>query len=217
MKIASIKLLLILLSAVSFAQKFKSTEVSSQIVNVEVLPVVNKISLISGGNKLVLDDSLSAVANVALKKIINVNLERLKVGGVYNEEELDTVKHEKAIFALFNNILKNKKLDSVKIPEAFKTLYGGKLGYKLVIFQRGFTREKGNFGKQVGKSLATGILTLGMAYSVPIKYNSSIYACIVNNETDKVSFFNYSVLQIDPLNQEELQKQYLKLFDKYFN
>ncbi len=217
MKLVSITLFLISISVVSFAQKFKFTEVSSQIANVEVLPIVSKISLISGGNKLVLDDSLSTIANEALKKIINDNLERVNVASVHNEEGLDVIKNEKAIFALFNNILKSKKLDSVKIPEEFKSLYGGKSGYKLVIFQRGFTREKGNFGKQVGKSLATGILTLGMAYSVPIKYNSSIYACIVNNETDKVSFFNSSAWQIDPINKEELQKQYLKLFDKYFN
>ena len=66
MKLVSITLFLISISVVSFAQKFKSTEVSSQIANVEVLPIVSKISLISGGNKLVLDDSLSTVANEAL-------------------------------------------------------------------------------------------------------------------------------------------------------
>jgi hypothetical protein len=56
-----------------------------------------------------------------------------------------------------------------------------------------------------------------MAYTTPIKFNSSIYVCIINNEAKRASFFNHSALQIDPLNLADVQKQYLKLFEKYFD
>ncbi|MCJ0741879.1 hypothetical protein [Pedobacter montanisoli] len=199
------------------AQKFKSTEPSSAISDIHVISAVSNIFLISEGNKPVFNDSLSVVANGLLNKAIKDNLVSFKEIKEIDEKGVDSLIKNKAIIALFNEIFRNKKLDSVKIPQAFNTLFGDKAKYTLVTLQRGFTRNKGNFGKQVGKSLATGLLTLGMVNSTPIKYNSSIYVCIINNELKKISFFNYSVQQIDPLDSAAIQKQYLKLFQKYFN
>lgn len=208
---------MLVLPILGFGQKFKSTEAPSLVADVKIVPAISRLSLIIEGNKSAFNDSLSFAANIILKKVLEVNTKKVKAVDFLNDGNIDSVQRTKAIIKLFNEILKNKKLDSVKIPEEFNVLYSDSAKYILVVFQRGFTREKGNFGKQVGKSVATGILTLGMAYSSPIKFNSSIYACIVNNEAKKVSFFNNSELQIDPLKHDDVQKQFLKLFEKYFN
>jgi hypothetical protein len=98
-----------------------------------------------------------------------------------------------------------------KVLEANETRFG------LVIVSSGFTRIKGNYGKQIVKGAAIGLLTLGMYAQTPVKANSIIYAMIVDSEENNVAFFRKSTLQdSEPLDKERVTRQLRTIFSGYF-
>ena len=98
-----------------------------------------------------------------------------------------------------------------KVLEANETIFGH------VIVSSGFTRIKGNYGKQIVKGAALGLLTLGMYTQTPVKANSVIYAMIVDSDNNNVVFFRKSTLQdSEPLDEAILTKHFRKIFTGYF-
>jgi hypothetical protein len=69
-----------------------------------------------------------------------------------------------------------------EILEANETRFG------LINICAGFTRAKGNYGREIAKGAALGILTLGMYYQTTIKAYSTVYAMIVDSQEDNITF-----------------------------
>ena len=113
---------------------------------------------------------------------------------------------------------RTKNITNLKItPTIDKVLEANDTRFGLLIINTGFTRIKGNYGKEVAKGALLGVLTLGMYYQTPIKAYSTIYAMIVDSKEDNVAFFRKSYLQDqEPLDESVLTKQIKKIFEGYF-
>lgn len=113
---------------------------------------------------------------------------------------------------------KNKNITNLRItPTLDKVLESNETRFGLVVVASGFTRVKGNYGKQVMKGAALGLLTMGMYVQTPVKSYSTVYAMIVDAQKDNVTFFRKSYLpDQEPINPNVLTKQYEDIFEKYF-
>lgn len=191
----------------------------AEVTDLKLLEPYSYISMIKKGNQGELDDSISDIS-----KQLNMDALKSYTGKIPLKGEIfltdSTVNHqlEKEYEQLILTAEKNRDITHLRItPTLDKVLESNETRFGLVVVSSGFTRVKGNYGKQVLKGAALGILTMGMYYQTPVKAYSTVYAMIVDAQKDNVAFFRKSFLQDqEPINLNVLSKQYEDIFEKYF-
>lgn len=191
----------------------------AEVTDLKLLEPYSYISMIKKGNQGELDDSISDIS-----KQLNMDALKSYTGKIPLKGEIfltdSTVNHqlEKEYEQLILTAEKNRDITHLRItPTLDKVLESNETRFGLVVVSSGFTRVKGNYGKQVLKGAALGILTMGMYYQTPVKAYSTVYAMIVDAQKDNVAFFRKSFLQDqEPINPNVLSKQYEDIFEKYF-
>ena len=191
----------------------------AEVTDLKLLEPYSYISMIKKGNQGELDDSISDIS-----KQLNMDALKSYTGKIPLKGEIfltdSTVNHqlEKEYEQLILTAEKNRDITHLRItPTLDKVLESNETRFGLVVVSSGFTRVKGNYGKQVLKGAALGILTMGMYYQTPVKAYSTVYAMIVDAKKDNVAFFRKSFLQDqEPINPNVLSKQYEDIFEKYF-
>lgn len=193
----------------------KPTEVS----DLKLLEPYSYISMIKKGNTSQLDDSISSLSKQLVVRTLWNYKGQLPLTGEINLSNTAIRKSlEKECESLMLTADRTKNISSLKIsPTLDKILEANQTRFGLLIISTGFTRSKGNYGKEIAKGAALGILTLGMYYQTPVKAHSTIYAMIVDSKEDNIAFFRKSFLQDqEPLDESILSKQVKKIFDGYF-
>lgn len=212
--------LMITTCEVSYAQKFYSSGIDVNELNrIGYLKPISFIQLVDQGNKGKFSDSLSLMAQDSTLEIINENKIDLKLDQYV--EVVDSTTKAKLLrefnFVINQALVKQKTKKTIVLPKTIDSLFTEKnIRFGLMTATMGFTRVKGNLGKQIGKGIATGILTLGMYSQSPVKAGSTIHTIIVDTQNDLVIFYNHSSLASEPLNKKSLNKQFRALFEKYF-
>ncbi|NLA48652.1 MAG: hypothetical protein GX876_04220 [Bacteroidales bacterium] len=219
----SLKTLLIL-SCLVFssctATKILTSDVSpAEITDLRLMEPYSYISMIKKGNRGELDDSISAVSK-------QLNMEAIKgfsgkipvTGSIILSDTAINNSLEKEYEDLILTAEKTGNISGLRItPTLGRILEANDSRFGLIIVSTGFTRIKGNYGKEIVKGAALGILTLGMYYQTPIKAYSTVHAMIVDSQENNVAFYRKSFLQDkEPLDQSVLTDQYEKIFKGYF-
>jgi hypothetical protein len=210
---------IILLTSCTVTNLLTSSVKPSEITNLKLLEPYSYIKIIEKGNRAKPDDSASVIS-----KQFNISvLENLKdqipiTGEIFLTDTSTNKLLEKEYESIFMVADKNQNITNLKIPPTIdKLLEANETRFGLIIVCTGFTRVKGNYGKQVAKGAALGLLTLGMYYQSPIKAYSTIYAMILDSKEDNVSFYRKAYNpDFEPLDQSMLKKQYKKIFEGYF-
>jgi hypothetical protein len=190
-----------------------------EVTDLKLLEPFSYISMIKKGNRGQLDDSISFISKQLILKVLENYKGQIPLTGeiILSDTAIsNSLKKEYELLILTAD--KTKNITNLKItPTIDKILEANDTRFGLVIINTGFTRKKGNYGKEIAKGAALGILTLGMYYQTPIKAYSTIYAMIVDSKEDNVAFFRKSFLQdMEPLDESVLKKQFKKIFDGYF-
>jgi len=191
----------------------------SEITELKLLEPHSYISKITKGNRGEIDDSLCVVSSQLIIKASGSFMGRIPLTGNILLSDAETNKTlEKEFESLLLTAEGLKDLSHLQItPVLDKVLEANETRFGLVIVASGFTRVKGNYGKEIVKGAALGLLTLGMYYQTPVKANSIIYAMIVDSENNNVAFFRKSTLQdSEPLDEAILIHQFRKIFTGYF-
>jgi hypothetical protein len=218
-----IKLLIVLgffmLSSCTTTKTLTSSVKPFEVTDLQQIEPYSYISKIGSGNKRKLNDTASIESRQLLIKIVNELKGQIPLTGEITVSDT-TIKRklEKEIEFLCISADRLKSITDLKITPIIDSLLDKKgKRFGLITVSVGFTREKGNYGKQVAKGAAMGILTLGMYYQTPIKANSTIYVMIVDAQENNISFFRKSSLQDkEPLDEKILTKQFKDIFDGYF-
>ncbi|HOY50896.1 MAG TPA: hypothetical protein P5086_12395 [Prolixibacteraceae bacterium] len=219
----SLKILLLLVCcgfvACTVTKPLTSDVTPAEVTDLKLLEPYSYISMIKKGNRGELDDSISAVSK-------QLNIDALKSfsgkiplkGEIFLADTAVNHKLEKEYEYLLLTADKNKNITNLRItPTLDKVLESNETRFGLVVVASGFTRVKGNYGKQVMKGAALGLLTMGMYVQTPVKSYSTVYAMIVDAQKDNVTFFRKSYLpDQEPINPNVLTKQYEDIFEKYF-
>lgn len=191
----------------------------SEISNLKLLEPRSYISIITKGNQGEINDSLCIVSSQLLMDVTESFMGQLPLTGniLLSDPETNSTL-EKEYESLLLTAEGMKDLSHLQItPVLDKVLEANETRFGLVIVSSGFTRIKGNYGKQIVKGAAIGLLTLGMYTQTPVKANSIINAMIVDSEKNNVAFFRKSTLQdSEPLDKERVTRQLRTIFSGYF-
>jgi len=191
----------------------------TEVTDLKLLEPFSYISMIKKGNRGEIDDSISSESRQLVIKVIEDFKPKIPLTGKIILSDT-TVRNnlEKEFESLIRTAERTKSISNLKItPVIDKVLEANNVRFGLITVTTGFTRIKGNYGKQVVKGAGLAILTLGMYYQTPIKAYSTVYAMIVDSKQDNVSFFRKSFLQDkEPLDESTLVKQYRDIFKGYF-
>lgn len=177
------------------------------------------IQYVEKGNKAVLSDSLSSRTQMKLDSVLSQSkatlhlTEKLHFGN-------DTIKSgiENELGSLSQLITQRRRLDGIAIPPLIDSiLKSNNQRFALATVATGFGRRKGNYGGQVAKGAAVGILTLGMYIPTPIKSNLTLHAFIFDSEKKEIAFYKRSIpVEKEPTEPEVIKKQLIGLFNNYF-
>lgn len=195
--------------------KVKPTEVT----DLKLMEPFSYISMIKKGNRGQLDDSILFISRQLVLKVLENFKEQIPLTGeIILSDTAIKNNLEKEYEHLILTADRTKNITNLKItPVVDKILEANDTRFGLLIVNTGFTRSRGNYGKEVVKGAALGILTLGMYYQTPVKAYSTIYAMIVDSKENNIAFFRKSFLQDkEPLDESVLKKQFKKIFDGYF-
>ena len=211
--------ILTLTSCVTNKYLTSSTTTSNEINMVDYFQPLSYIQYIEKGNKSSLNDSLSQITCNNLSSVLNKNKVTLRL----NEEIIvdnDTLKKkiENELGYLVRLISQRKKLNGIPLtPTINYILKNNKQRFALATVATGFGRRKGNYGGQVAKGAAIGILTLGMAIPTPIKSNLTLYAFIFDSQKNEITYYKKLLpVEKEPTDEQVLEKQLIKLFSGYF-
>ncbi len=207
-------------------KRYVISEFTPLISEMAKFETMSHISIIERGNRETYSDSLSWVARYELDRILHSR----RPGIPLVPEDIEfTVPHQgefvgEEIDLLLRSIMDNgNNIRNIGVPPLITSMLkaDGKR-YGLIVIHAGFSRAKGNFGRQVAKDigigLLTGILSMGaVTYTgVTLKANSTLHAIIVDVERDRVAFYDTTTAEADPCDPEVLEKQVIKLFSKVF-
>lgn len=176
------------------------------------------ITLIEGGNTQKYNDTISTKAKEIFQEtLIKFNTIPL-TGNINSTDTVIQKRIEREIQYLCVSADRNRNISGLKLTPVLDSLLDNKgKRFGLITIATGFTRAKGNYGGQIAKGAAIGILTLGMYSQSPIKANSTVYAMILDAQENSIAFFRKSVLQNkDPLDKDVMAKQIQRLFEGYF-
>jgi hypothetical protein len=211
--------LLIFFSSCSTSKILTSDVKPAEIKELHYFEPISYISLIESGNRAKFNDTLSRFSEQLLQKAVKKQEGKVPVKEVVSIEDTNIknkIKQEISFMLLSSN--SKKKMSKLKITPVIDSILeanGNRFG--LITIGYGFTRVKGNYGNQIAKGVAMGILTLGMFYQVPIKSSSAVYVMIVDAKENNIAFFRKSFIQDnEPLDENNIMEQIRKLFDGYF-
>lgn len=213
-------LALILVLTSCGANKFLTSSVTpSQISNLSYLEPISYIQRIEKGNKSAFSDSLSTLTKTALDSLLQKNSAKFRLS-----QQLvfpnDTIKNkvEIELSSIAQQVFQKKKLEGIALTPAIDSLIESNgERFALSVVATGFGRRKGNYGGQVAKGAAIGILTLGMYTPVPIKSNLTLYAFIFDAEKNEVAYYKMvPPVEKEPTDPEVIDKQLQELFKGYF-
>ncbi|MGB7395266.1 MAG: hypothetical protein WA913_12810 [Pricia sp.] len=218
------KILLISVSALLLtscgANKFlTSSTTSNEIKELKYLEPLTYVQYIEKGNKPVLSDSLSSITQAKLDSILGNSKLTLRLTERLALDN-DTIKAriENELGYLSQLIAQRRKLDGIPItPTIDSILKSNNQRFTLATVATGFGRRKGNYGGQVAKGAAIGILTLGMYVPTPIKSNLTLHAFIFDSKKKEIAFYKRSMpVEQEPTAPEVIKKQLIGLFNGYF-
>ncbi len=192
---------------------------AAEIIDIKLMEPFSNISVIAKGNLGDIDDSASFVSG---NLIINV-MEKFKgqvplTGKIFltDPEINNTLVKEYESLILAGKTVKD--VSHLQIPPTIdKVLEANDARFGMITVASGFTRIRGNYGKQIAKGALLGLVTLGMYYQTPIKSRSNIHVIIVDSQNNNVAFYRRSFLQDkEPLDENVLTKQFKNIFTGYF-
>lgn len=194
--------------------RLKSSLSPHAIDSLHVYHLPSLIFTISKGNKQE-SNYFYSDSSLTIRKKVFENMELAPV--VVTSADYDKSIHNH-FWNLLNEVERKRKIKGV-IPNdsIIHFLENEHARYALVTFNSGFSREKGNYGGQIAKGAAIGILTLGMVVPVPMKANSTSITCIIDTRNKEIAFYRKKTAELEPLKYNNLDQQFTSLLNSYFN
>jgi len=210
----------VLLSCTTTSKMLVSNRSPSYIKKLDYFEPITLIHLIQEKNKSQASDSLSILAKYQVDSILSTrSRSRFRIGKQLQGEEGDYEKYKlnQELTAMMNYAIQQNSVKGMDIPETVKTVME-KNGsdFALTVVVNGFTRAEGNYGKQVGKGIGVGLLTLGLYTPVPIKANSTVHFLICDKQQNNIALYRRSFVEKDPVNPVILSEQIDNVLIEYF-
>lgn len=201
------------------ANKYLSSATpKNEVINMDYFEPYSYVRLIKRGNKSELNDSLSLESKRKIDSVMysNRNFYKIKDKIIIDNNTLNQ-KVENELSYLIQSAMQKRKLEGIELtPVIDSILESRNQRFALGIVATGFGRRKGNFGGQIAKGVAIGVLTLGLFTPVPIKSNLSLYTIIVDSKKNEITFYKNTLpIEKSPTDPIIIKKQLDKLYENY--
>lgn len=128
---------------------------------------------------------------------------------------------EKHIYQQFDQLIREvenkRKIKGITLNDSiYHFLQEKNIRYALLTFNTGFSRDKGNMGKQVAKSIAIGVLSLGTIIPIPSKAYCTSIGLILDRENRNIAFYRRQSQEMEPLKPKYLKMQHKAIIKSYF-
>ncbi len=176
------------------------------------------IQLINKGNRAKLNDSVSAMSKRSIDSVLQSNMDLYNIKNkIVIEDSVVNQKVEKELAFLIQSVMVKRTLKGVKLtPVIDSILEARNQRFALGVVGTGFARRKGNYGGQVAKGVAVGVLTLGFFVPVPIKSNLSLYFIILDAQKDDITFYTRTFpIEKPPTDPRVIKQQLDKIYQDY--
>jgi hypothetical protein len=176
------------------------------------------IKYIETGNEAVYNDSMSAISERILLKVLLGYRQELHLSTCISLE--DTILGRKVVNEVQSVLQSVNKfgnlycLQHTPVIDSILDSRGRRFG--LCMISLGFTRVKGNYAKAKAKGYARYFLSNGWEDENPVPMNSSVVAIIFDAQKHEVAFFGASGKPESPLKEELVHQRFREAFKGYF-
>lgn len=189
-----------------------------EIDSVSVCHLPSFITAIEKGNQQKFSQSYSDSAfYLRYSSFKSTMPQTVNISAMEFSDEAEKNKMLKSFFDLINTVERKRKIKGVVLNDTITDfLQQRKTKYAIITFNTGFTREQGNYGKELAKGVGIGILTLGMYAPIAIKANSTVICCVLDTKNRNIAFYRRKTAELEPLKPKNIERQIKALMDSFF-
>jgi len=191
----------------------------SKVRDIQKFETISCISLMETGEYEKRNDQMSVESKFLFDDIL-LSFHKLPVTGEISAAgDLNKQRLEKEIQYLVFSADREQKISHLRITPTINSLLqmaGKRFG--LITVTAIDERAEGNYGTDIAMYAPLGTLPVGKFYQTPLKTYSTVYAMIVDAESNNVAFFRKSSLRVKKarLDKAVLSKHVNALFSGYF-
>ena len=182
----------LIITSCSSPQYFASKP-AKEINDIQLFTPFANMQIIESGNTGIYDYTLSKQTAISFQEALQSATYIPITNTIFDVDSATNKKLEnETIFLCLtakNKIKKMDKIDLTAIPTIDSILKANRKRFGLISVLSGFERTSSNYSAQVTKGIITGILTLGMFYTVPYKSSLSANIVIVDAQENNIAFF----------------------------
>ncbi len=171
---------------------------------------ITHIGYIEKGDKIQHSDSISSKTTIILTQKIKDSQGSLDADSMLSAFDTtisNTIQYELNNVVNDENFVEKKKKFALP-PYLDSLLMESGYTYGLIFYQNGFLRKKGNYGKQVWKSIGLGVLTMGNYIENPHKSSANLYLFLLDGRKKTITCIGQNEAQDqNPTDPKLLDKQ----------
>ena len=159
-------------------QGFVSNVTRADIQQIAQFEILTDVGLIEKGNKIVNNDSLTQIAQTLFETALTKEKTLPVTNIIVIEDNAIHKQVQYEIATLMNCVESKMRPKNLPIPPTIDSILCARNErFGMLVYDWGFVRTGGNYAKQTVKSVAIGILTLGMA--IPVYYKEATHTGIL--------------------------------------
>lgn len=200
-------------------RQLTSNRKPADINKLTILKPLTNIQLIERGNSGSYSQYDSDKVRDNILDLLNQHLPQHVQKTNIKMDTVDNLLFQKEMYDLAAVVEHNQQIKDLVLSDKMLSLLGKyDQDYVMGVVSFGFTRVKGNYGKQIAKGMVVGILSLGLYTPIPIKSSSTLICFIVDRKNKNIAFYRKNTGQDkDPTDIKVLEKQINGMLNQYFN
>lgn len=210
--------LVIFLTSCGTTKQLTSDLKPKEINKILILKPFARIDLIGKDNKSEYSQENSEQVMSSILESVEKHIPARIVRQKLEIDSLEQYAVYKEIYNLAMTVEQNTKIKGITLNDKMiELLEKNNHNYAIGVLNFGFSRSKGNYGKEVAKGIGVGILTLGLYTPVPIKSYSTIICFIIDKKNRNIAFYRKNLGQErDPTKKEVIDSQIGDMLNQYF-
>ena len=199
-------------------RQLTSSRKPRQIDSILIMQPLASIEWLNKNNMPRFDKNVSDKVSLDIFESIEKNLPKRIVKQYLAVDSVELFKLYDEIYALVNQVEYAGNIDNIPLSSGMmEVLTNNNFKYAIGAYCTGFTREKGGYGKEVAKSFAIALLSLGTLVPEPVKNSTTVICFIVDRDKKNITFYRRKGVEgAEPTRKNDLDVLISRMLNPYF-